>query len=59
LRYWDTQHGIGRKLANAASADEVIGVLGDVRHIGLDAEPVAEVYRWSDSGIRMTYVLTP
>jgi hypothetical protein len=34
-------------------------VVGDVRHIGLDAEPVAEVYRWSDSGIRMTYVLTP
>jgi putative ABC transport system permease protein len=51
-RYWPNDSPIGEKIAVNASQSaptaqppvEIIGVVGDVRHTGLDAEPRAEAF---------------
>jgi len=43
---WPGQNPIGKRLLfGARTWREVIGVVGDVRHTGIDHAPVAEVYR--------------
>jgi putative ABC transport system permease protein len=47
-RFWANQDPIGKRLERSKSEDDVwysiIGVVNDVRHSGLDKEPVPEVY---------------
>jgi putative ABC transport system permease protein len=42
--YYPGQSILGRSLPVFANPGEVVGVLGDVRHSGLDAEPRPEIY---------------
>jgi putative ABC transport system permease protein len=49
-KFWPGESPVGRRIKFGSSPDSapwftVIGVVGDVRHFGLDTEPRAEVYR--------------
>jgi putative ABC transport system permease protein len=45
-RYWPGQDPIGQRISLGAPADwmEIVGIVGNVRYSGLDAEPEAEAY---------------
>ena len=43
-RYFDGQDPIGRVVKNPHGRAEVVGIVGDVKHYGLDSEPRAELF---------------
>jgi len=43
-RYFSGEDPIGRVVANPHGRAEVVGIVGDVRHYGLDGEPRAELF---------------
>jgi putative ABC transport system permease protein len=43
-RYFDGEDPIGRVVRNPHGLGEVIGVVGDVKHYGLDSDPRAELF---------------
>jgi putative ABC transport system permease protein len=48
-RFWPNEDPIGRRLRTGVNPDQanwqtVVGVVGNVRHLGLDVEPRAEIY---------------
>ncbi len=43
-QYFPTENPIGRRLNMGGGPQEIIGVVGDVRHTGLDADPTPELY---------------
>lgn len=53
-RLWPHEDPVGRRFKMGANPQTpwttVIGVVGDVRHTGLDVEPVAEFYIWYTQG---------
>jgi putative ABC transport system permease protein len=49
-RFWPGENPIGKRVKLGANPDRqpwitVIGVVGDIRHVGLDTEPRPEIYR--------------
>ena len=54
---WPGRSAIGRTILNGTQRATVIGVAADVKHVGLDGEPVAEIYRTSRNALGMTYVV--
>jgi putative ABC transport system permease protein len=62
-RFWPGQVAIGQVLRTASSSDPpspwhtVTGVVGDIRHLSLDAEPRAEVYFYAPVEQRVHLVL--
>jgi putative ABC transport system permease protein len=53
-RLWPNEDPIGRRFKMGSNPktpwSTVIGVVGDLRHAGLDAEPAAEFYIWYQQG---------
>jgi predicted permease len=49
-RIWPNEDAVGKRLKTGSNPQTpwstVIGVVGDLRHAGLDVEPVAELYIW-------------
>jgi putative ABC transport system permease protein len=43
-RYFDGENPIGRVVKNPHGTAQVVGVVGDVKHYGLDSEPRAEIF---------------
>ncbi|OLC80230.1 MAG: hypothetical protein AUH72_12365 [Acidobacteria bacterium 13_1_40CM_4_65_8] len=43
-RYFSGRDPIGRVVKNAHGSAEVVGIVGDVKHYGLDSEPRAELF---------------
>ena len=43
-RYFDGQNPIGKVVKNPHGSGTVIGIVGDVKHYGLDSEPRAELF---------------
>jgi putative ABC transport system permease protein len=43
-RYFDGEDPIGKIVRNAHGLGEVVGIVGDVKHYGLDSEPRAELF---------------
>jgi putative ABC transport system permease protein len=43
-RYFDGENPVGRIVRNAHGGGEVVGVVGDVKHYGLDSEARAELF---------------
>ena len=49
-KYWPGENAVGKRLKLSSTPERapwitVVGVVGDVRHFGMDMEPRAEVYR--------------
>jgi putative ABC transport system permease protein len=53
-RLWPNEDAVGRRFKMGTSAQTpwttVIGVVGDLRHAGLDVEPASEFYIWYQQG---------
>jgi len=43
-RYFDGANPIGKVVKNPHGAAQVVGIVGDVKHYGLDSEPRAEIF---------------
>jgi len=43
-RYFDGEDPIGKVVKNPHGAAQVVGIVGDVKHYGLDSEPRAEIF---------------
>ncbi|MBI1875297.1 MAG: hypothetical protein HYS05_15620 [Acidobacteria bacterium] len=43
-RYFSGEDPLGRVVKNAHGRGEVVGIVGDVKHYGLDADPRAEIF---------------
>ena len=43
-RYFPAQQALGQRLRMGANPFEIVGVVGDTRHSGLDSVPIPEVY---------------
>jgi putative ABC transport system permease protein len=43
-RYFDGENPIGRVVKNPHGSAQVVGIVGDVKHYGLDSEPRAELF---------------
>ena len=43
-RYFPDEEPLGQRLRMGGGAMEIVGIVGDVRHSGLDEEPMPEVY---------------
>src|SRR5437867_2744701 len=43
-RYFDGEDPIGKVVKNPHGAAKVVGIVGDVKHYGLDSEPRAEIF---------------
>jgi putative ABC transport system permease protein len=43
-RYFDGENPIGKVVKNPHGAAKVVGIVGDVKHYGLDSEPRAEIF---------------
>jgi putative ABC transport system permease protein len=58
-RYFNGADPIGRVVKNAHGRAEVIGVVGDVKHYGLDAAPRAELFfpAWQQSFQGMAFIV--
>ena len=54
---WPGRSALGQVVLSGTQRSTVIGVAGDVKHVGLDGESVAEVYRPSRSALELTYVV--
>jgi putative ABC transport system permease protein len=58
-RYFGGEDPIGRVVANPHGKAEVVGIVGDVKHYGLDREPRAELFMpaWQQSLNGMSFVV--
>jgi putative ABC transport system permease protein len=58
-RYFDGDDPIGRVVRNPHGSAEVVGIVGDVKHYGLDSQPRAELFMpaWQQPLNGMTFIV--